>query len=113
MTHLPKCDGRYDIFAAPVDKRYALNPPFSARLAHRVGTLAERPSAPLLRGFYFPSANFSPPSRALSERDLRRWPSQTCGPISGNRRLEVIDPGDVLDDVLAGLVLSAPDVLLG
>ena len=46
-------------------------------------------------------------SRALPERNLRLRPSQTCGPIGGNRRLEVIDPCNVLDDVVAGVV---PDI---
>jgi hypothetical protein len=76
----PKCDGRYDIFAARC----------------------------------FPFRQFLTTTRAPCLSVIfDRWPSQTCGPISSNRRLEVTDLGDVLDDVLAGLVLSVPDVLLG
>jgi hypothetical protein len=46
-------------------------------------------------------------SRALSERNLRLRPSQTCGSIGGNRRLEIIDAGDVVNEALAGIV---PDI---
>jgi hypothetical protein len=58
----------------------------------------------------FPGALFPIPpifrhhSRALPERNLRFRPAQTRGPISGNRRLQIINTGDVLDEALAGFV---------
>jgi hypothetical protein len=58
-------------------------------------------------GFLFPILPISDHhSRALPERNLRLRPPQTCGPIGGNGRLEIINTGDVLDEALAGIVLD-------
>jgi hypothetical protein len=42
--------------------------------------------------------------RALAQRDLGLWPSTDCSPIGCDRRFEIIDPGDVLDEVVTGTV---------
>jgi hypothetical protein len=62
-------------------------------------------SSPAPAGLLFPIPPISHRhSRALAERNLRLRPSQTCGPIGGNRRLEIIDTGDVHNDVVSSIV---------
>jgi hypothetical protein len=43
-------------------------------------------------------------ARALSERDLRVGPPQARGTVGGDRDVEVLDSGQVLDQVLPGVV---------
>ena len=39
---------------------------------------------------------------ALTQRDLRLWPSSDCRPIGCDSRFEIIDASDVLGDVGTG-----------
>jgi hypothetical protein len=42
--------------------------------------------------------------RALAQRDLRLWPSSDGRPIGCDRRFEIIDASDLLDDVVTGTI---------
>jgi hypothetical protein len=57
--------------------------------------------APLRRGFLFLPALLHDP-RALAQCDLRLRPSSNGRPIRCDRRFEIIDASDVLDDVVTG-----------
>jgi hypothetical protein len=55
--------------------------------------------APLRRGSLFLPIPVHDP-RTLAQRDLRFWPSSDGRPIGCDCRFEIIDAGDVLDDVV-------------
>jgi hypothetical protein len=42
--------------------------------------------------------------RTLAQRDLRLWPSSDGRPVGCDRRFEIIDASDVLDDVVTGAI---------
>ena len=44
------------------------------------------------------------PASSLARRDLRLWPSPHGRPIGRDRRFEIINAGDVLDDVVTGTI---------
>jgi hypothetical protein len=58
------------------------------------------------RRFLFLPISYHHP-RALAQRDLRLRPSPDGAPIGRDRRLEIIDSSDVLNDAVTGII---PDI---